>query len=112
MYRSIALFFAVVALAVCAGKTYTITLLGPATVGSTDLKAGEHRVTMLDQNTVVIDGKADSKTTVKVETAKDKYDRTSIRVNTGDGKSRVQEIRLGGTATKLVIADPGANAGN
>lgn len=112
MYRTIALFFAVVALAVCAGKTYTITLHGPATVGSTELQAGEHKVTLLDQNTVTIDGKQNSKTAVKVETAKNKFDRTSVRLNIVDGKSRVQEIQFGGTNTKLVISDSGTNAGN
>jgi hypothetical protein len=112
MHRTLPLFFAVVALAVCAGKSYTITLFSPATVGNNELKAGEYRVQIVDQNALVIDGKGDTRTAVKVETVKEKFSNTSVRIDTTDGKARVQEIRLGGTNTKLVIAAPSTNAAN
>jgi len=110
MHRTLALFLTVVALGVCAGKTYTMKLQSPAVVGNTELKAGEYTVQLVDQNTVVIDGKASTRTPVKVETVKEKFDRTSVRVDTSAGKARVLEIRLGGTTTKLVVADAGGSA--
>jgi hypothetical protein len=106
------LFFAAVALAVCAGKTYTITLYNPATVGNTELKPGDYKVELVDQNAVIINGKTDTRTPVKVETVKEKFAQTSVRTTVSDGKTRVQEIRLGGTNTKLVVTEPSTNAGN
>jgi hypothetical protein len=40
---------------------------------------------------------------VKVESAESKFNSTSVRYQNGDGKYRIQEIRLGGTKTKLVF---------
>jgi hypothetical protein len=105
MHRRIALFFALVALALAAGKTYTITTYTTVTLGKTELKAGSYKLRMLDGNSVEIDGKPNSKTAVRVETEKNKFGDTSLRMSTEGGKERVTEIRLGGTNTKLVIGD-------
>jgi hypothetical protein len=110
MKRIFALFFAAATLAFCAGKTYTFTLLQPAVVGATELKPGEHRL-MLDGNIFVVDGKAATRTTVKVETVNEKFNQTSVRTGSDGGKSRIQEIRLGGSNTKLVVAESGAGSG-
>jgi hypothetical protein len=40
---------------------------------------------------------------VKVEKAENKFKSTSVRYTNGDGKLTVQEIRLGGTSTRLVF---------
>ena len=40
---------------------------------------------------------------VKIETSDTKYGSTSVRYSNGDGKYKVQEIRLGGTNTRLVF---------
>ncbi len=111
MQRIFPLFLAAAAIAVCAGKTYTITLNEPAVAGATELKAGEHRVQLVDGNAVIIDGKAGSRTPVKVETAGDKYSETTVRLDSEGGKARIREIRLGGSNTKLVIGESGAGAG-
>ena len=115
MQRIVAFVVAVAALAafaVAAGKSYTITLFSPAVVGATELKPGDYTVKMVDANTIMIDGKAETRSTVKVETVKDKFAKTSIRVVDSDGKQHVQEIRLDGTNTKLVLGEPSTNAGN
>jgi hypothetical protein len=112
MKRIFLLFFVVVAVGICAGKTYTVTLYNPAVVGNTELKAGAYKITVVDQNAMIINGKADTRTPVRVETMKEKYHQTSVRVNNSDGKSRVEEIRLGGTNMKLVVSEPSTNAGN
>jgi hypothetical protein len=105
MHRTLPLFFAAVALAVCAGKTYTITLHSPAVAGATELKPGEHTVQLVDGNAIVIDGKTDTRTPVKVETANRKFDETSVRIDSDGGKAHIREIRLGGSTTRLVVAE-------
>lgn len=112
MHRTLPLFFAVVALAICAGKTYTVKFFSPTTVGNTELKPGEYKVEIVDQNSIVLHGKGDTRTAVRTETVKEKFGDTAIRVDNADGKARLQEIRLGGTNTKLVIAEPAVNAAN
>ena len=103
---------ALAAMAVAAGKSYTISLFEPTVVGNTELKPGDYTLKMVDAMTIMIDGKADTKATVKVETGKDKYARTTVRVVESEGKSHVQEIRLGGTNTKLIFSEPGTASGN
>ena len=45
-----------------------------------------------------------TESTVKVEEGDTKFDTTAVRyVNSADGKIRIQEIRIGGTKTKLVF---------
>jgi len=110
MHRTLPLFFAAVTLAVCAGKTYTFTLFQPTMVGATELKPGEHRL-QLDGNAFVIDGKAATRTPVKVETVNEKYNQTSVRIDSGGGKARIEEVRLGGSNTRLVVSAPGAGGG-
>ena len=112
MQRILALMLAAAAIAVCAGKTYTITLHQPALAGSTELKAGDHRVQLVDGNAVVIDGKAAVRVPVKVETAGEKYAETTVRIEGGEGKARLMEIRLGGSTTKLVLGASGDKAGS
>jgi len=111
MHRTLALLFAVVALAVAAGKTYTFRLNEPAVVGATELKPGEHTLQIVDRNAFIIDGKPATRTPVKVETANEKFLRTSVIINTGGAKARIEEISLGGSNTKLVVASPAADAG-
>jgi hypothetical protein len=43
-----------------------------------------------------------------VQKADAKYSTTSVRYTNGDGKQRVQEIRVGGTDTKIVF-EPAAS---
>jgi hypothetical protein len=44
-----------------------------------------------------------AQSSVKVEENGEKYSRTSVRYQNGDGKYIVQEIRLGNTNLKLVF---------
>jgi hypothetical protein len=90
-------------IALAAGKSYTVTLYAPAMVGTTELKPGEYRVEVENDKAVIKSGKKTQKeTSVKVEAADAKYDRTSVRLGAGE-KPQIQEIRLGGTNTKLVF---------
>jgi hypothetical protein len=95
--------FALAGLAVANAKSYTVNLFQPSLVGSTQLKAGEYQVEVVDQKAVFRNGKVESETPVKVEASDVKYSSTSVRFTNGDGKMHVQEIHLGGTKTKLVF---------
>ncbi len=97
-------------MALSAGKSYTVKLYEPAMVGTTELKAGEYRVEVMDQKAVIKGGKVQKEADVKVETSDTKYDTTTVRLSTGS-KPQIQEIRLGGTKTKLVFSDTAKAAG-
>jgi hypothetical protein len=95
--------FVLAGLAVASAKTYTVNLFQSAMVGTTELKPGEYKVEVVDQKAVIRNGKIESQAPVKVETGEAKYDTTTVRFSNADGKMHVQEIRLGGTKTKLVF---------
>jgi hypothetical protein len=102
--------FAFAAMAMAAGKTYTVKLYEPAMLGTTELKPGEYRVEVTDQKAVLKSGKVQKEADVKVETADSKFDTTTVRLSSGT-KPQIQEIRLGGTRTKLVFSDAAKSPG-
>lgn len=100
----ILLSFATVALAVAsAANSYRVTLFQPSIVGGQELKPGDYKVTLKDNKAVITSGKTSVAVEVKQETADAKFSSTTVRYRNGDGKYRVQEIRIGGTNTKLVF---------
>ena len=84
-------------------KSFTVTLFEPATIGGTELKAGDYRCELQDQKIVIKHGHETSEAAVKVETGESKYSSTTVRYNVADGKNKVEEIRVGGTNMKLVL---------
>ena len=106
MIRKIALTFSTLALAIAsAASTHKITLFQHSLVNGSELKPGEYKVTVADNKAVISQGKTSVEAPITVETADSKYSSTSVRYRNGDGKYRVQEIRLGGTNTKLVFSN-------
>ncbi len=104
--KKIVLGFATLALAIASAATnYKVTLFQNSTIGGTELKPGEYKLEVNDNKVVVKSGKKTIEADVKVETANEKFGATSVRYNTADGKNQVQEIRLGGTNTKLVFSN-------
>ena len=97
-------------MAMAAGKTYTVKLYEPAMLGNTELKAGVYRVEVADQKAILKMGKVEKEADVKVETSDSKFDNTTVRLTRG-AKPQIQEIRLGGTKTKLVFGDSGKSSG-
>ncbi|MBI3680124.1 MAG: hypothetical protein HY235_06975 [Acidobacteria bacterium] len=96
--------FAVMALAVAsAADSYRVTLFQPSIVAGKQLKPGEYKVTVTENTAVLSQGKDKVEAPVKVETSDAKFQSTSVRYSSGDGKYKVQEIRLGNTKTKLVF---------
>jgi len=105
MLRKVLPFFLVAGLAVASARSYTVSLFQPSLIGTTELKPGEYKLEVNDQKAVITKGKVRTESTVKVEEGDTKFDTTTVRyVNSTDGKVRIQEIRLGGTKTKLVFS--------
>lgn len=106
MVKKLALSLSVFALAVAgAASTYNVTLYQPSIVNGTELKPGDYKVEVKDNTVTISKGKQSVQAPVKTETADSKFSSTSVRYLNGDGKYRVQEIRLGGTNTKLVFSN-------
>ena len=103
MTRNLLLSFATMALAVASAASHKITLFQPSLVNGTELKPGNYKVTVQDNKAVISSGKTSVEANVKTETADSKFSSTTVRYRNGDGKYRLQEIRLGGTNTRLVF---------
>jgi hypothetical protein len=104
MTRKILLSFAILAVsAVASAKSYTVTFFQPSIVGGAELQPGEYKLDLNESKVTIRSGKKSAEATVKVESADQKFPATSVRYQNGDGKYRIQEIRLGGTTTKLVF---------
>ena len=104
MTKKILLSLATLALVTAsAASSYRVTLFQPSIVAGQELKPGEYKVTVNDNKAVITRGKESVEADVKTETADAKFSSTTVRYRNGDGKSRVQEIRLGGTNTRLVF---------
>ncbi len=96
--------FATLALAVAsAASTHKVTLFQDSTVNGKPLKAGEYRIELKD-NKAILKGSSKNvvETDVKVETDAQKFSATTVRYLDG---GKVQEIRIGGTNTKLVFTN-------
>jgi hypothetical protein len=98
-----AVFFMLLAAAVASAKSYTVNLFQPAMFGSVELQPGEYKVEVNEQKAVIRNGKVLGESPVKVESGETKYGTTTVRFDNSSGKMKIQEIRLGGTKTKLVF---------
>lgn len=104
--RKLFIGFATFALAIgMAASTYKVNLLQPSVINGQELKPGEYKIELSDNTATVKSGKTSVEAPVKVETSDTKFGATSVRYTTVDGKYKVQEIRLGGTNTRLVFND-------
>lgn len=90
-----------------AANTYRVDLYQPTVVNGTTFKPGECKIEVKDNQVVFKQGKNTAEATVKVESGANKFSSTSVGYTGGD---HIQEIRLGGTTTKLLF-DASSNAG-
>lgn len=103
MKRRILFSLVIAGLAVASAKSYKVNLFQPAILGSTELKAGEYQVEVVDQKAVIRNGKIEGQAPVKVEAGDVKYGNTTVRFSNADGKMHIKEIHIGGTKTRLVF---------
>ena len=92
-----------------AGSSYKFNLYRTTLVNGTELKAGEVKVELHDNKAVFKQGKTTAETTVKTEAAAEKFLSTSVGYAGEGSANEIQEIRLGGTNTKLVFEIPTTN---
>jgi hypothetical protein len=104
--KNLLLAFATLAMATAsAASSYKVTFFQPTLVAGKELKPGTYKVEVKDTTAVISQGKESVETPVKTETTDTKFATTSVRFRNGDGKYRIEEIRIGGTSTKLVFAN-------
>jgi hypothetical protein len=95
--------FAFVALAIASAKSYSVTLSHDMTVGNAELKAGEYQLEVVGDKAILTKGKVQAEAPAKLESAPQEFRTTTMRVQEEGGKTRISEIRLGGTKTKVVF---------
>jgi len=90
-----------------AANSYRVDLYQPTVVNGTTFKPGECKVEVKDNQVTLKQGKATAETSVKVETSSNKFLSTSVGYADGN---HIQEIRIGGTTTKLVFSGDSGSA--
>jgi hypothetical protein len=103
MIKNILLGFTTMALMVASAATYHVTFFQPSVVKGTELKAGDYRLNLQGDKVTIVSGKNAVEVPVKVEQGDQKFNTTTVRYATANGKDAIAEIRLGGTKTKLVF---------
>jgi hypothetical protein len=82
-------------------------------IGATELKAGDCKIEVNGEKALISQGKVQTESPVKVEENGTRFNNTVVRyVTSADGKLRIQEIRIGGTRTRLVFGAADAGAGS
>jgi hypothetical protein len=93
-----------------AASAYKVSLHQDAIVNGKQVKAGDYKIEVKDNNTAVLkQGKTTVEVPVKTETAESKFSSTQVQYTDGNN---LQEIRVGGTNTRLVFgkADKATNS--
>ena len=104
MIKNLTLGFATFALAVgSAATSYTVTFYEPVVINNTTLKPGDYRVELKNNTAVIKQGRTLTEAPVKVENNADRFSNTVVRIN----KAQVEEIRVGGTHTRIVFEKTG-----
>ena len=104
MVKKSILVFATLALAIAsAANSYSVTFFEPVVVNGQSFKAGDYKIQYAGDKATIHQGKTVTEVPVKVENSTDKFNTTSVRMN----GTQVEEIRLGGTHTKLVFDKSG-----
>jgi|SRR4051794_40944357 len=85
------------------GSSFRINLSQPSVVKGAELKPGEYRVSLGAEKVTFVSGKTAVDASVKIETGTEKFNNTAVRYVTEAGKAVISEIRIGGTATRLVF---------
>ena len=104
MRKVLPIFLVAAGLAVAGTRSYTVSLTRANMLGTTELKPGDYKIEVDGDKAVLRQGKTQTESPVKVEEGDKKFDNNVVRyINSADGKLHIQEIRLGGTRTKLVF---------
>jgi hypothetical protein len=111
MFKKLAVSFALVGLAIASAAQHRITLYEESVVNGTTLRPGDYKLVIEGDKATLSRGKQKVEAAVAVQKSDAKYPATSVRYAAGNGVQRVQEIRVGGTDTKVVFDPASAAAG-
>ncbi len=101
--KAFLLALSLLAVSAASAATYSVTLFQPSVVGASELRPGDYKLEVKDNKAVLSRGKLTAEAPAKVEENESKFSSTSVRYANSDGKLRIQEIRIGGTKTKIVF---------
>lgn len=101
--KLIILSIALMALVFAGAASYTVKIFDPVVVNGTELKPGDYKLTLDNDKAILQLGKQKIEAAVKVEQATEKFSSTTLRFAPENGKNKIQEIRLGGTKTKVIF---------
>jgi hypothetical protein len=104
--KAIAVLLAIGISSAYAASSYQFTLYKATTINGTQLKPGPVKLDLQGDKIVIKQGKTSAESNVTVQNGDRKFDASSVTYN-ATATDQVQEIRLGGTATKLLF-DSGA----
>jgi hypothetical protein len=104
MVKKLVLGFAVAGLAVMsAANHYSVTFYDSVVVNGTTLKPGDYDLEIKESTAIIKQGKIMAQAPVKLENDGKKFSSSTVRLS----GTRVEEIRLGGTHTRVVFANTG-----
>jgi hypothetical protein len=98
--------FATLTLAVASAASanrYKVQISEPSQINGQAVKPGEYTLELKDNHAVLKQGKTTIDTEARIESADKKFAETSVRYSNGEGNSKIDEIRLSGTTTKVVF---------
>ena len=95
--------FAGLALSVASAETFHVTLFQPTVVQGKELKAGDYKMDLQNNQLTIARGKEKVEVPVTVEKANKNFGTTAVRYTEEQGKYSIREIEFGGSKTKVVI---------
>lgn len=103
--KKLVLTFATLALAAAsAADRYNVKFFLPAELGGQVVKPGEYTLELKGDRAVLKGGGRKIETEARIETGDHKFRDTVVRYASSDENSRLDQIRIGGTATTVVFA--------
>ena len=94
----------VAASAIAAAATYKVSIPVAVVLDGQELQPGDYRVEVDNDTATLQKGRQKVSTKVRTETVDQKFSSTSVRYAKGNGTQyNMEEIRVGGTKTKLVF---------
>jgi hypothetical protein len=106
MVRNLVVAFVLFTVALAwAASSYNVNLSKPAIVNGSEIKAGTYKLELDGNKAMLEHGKTRVEADVSVENGAEKFPGTSVCCLGDDGKYRLQEIRIGGTTSKVTFKD-------
>ena len=103
MKKALAVMFVTAIGAAYAASSYHVTLYKPTTVNGTQLKAGDVKVELQGDKVVLKQGKTSVESNVTIQNGTQKFIDSTVSYSGDSTTNQVQEIRLGGTTTKILF---------